>query len=152
MIMNTPLKSSSLTEEELIASDSDIDEEQLEEEEAHIHLPGPSLWPALLSVAIALVFIGLLMIGTATNHDTSGVAPWLIFIGLPGVLIGIMGWALENPDAHGHGAHGTGSKLPTSFADAARSGKQTIFDAQVLDQAQAVVVVAVTIGRTACGA
>src|SRR5258708_36733842 len=84
-LMNTPLKSSSLTEEELIASDSDIDEEQLEEEEAHIHLPGPSLWPALLSVAIALVFIGLLMIGTATNHATSGVAPWLIFIGLPDV-------------------------------------------------------------------
>jgi len=150
--MNTPLKSSSLTEEELIASDSSIEEESLEEEEAHIHLPGPSLWPALLAVAVVLVFLGILMIGTAQSNQVSGLAPWFIFIGLPCVLIGIMGWALENPDAHAHGAHAHGGSRATSFADAALTGKPTVFAEQVLDQAEAVIEETVTISSTAWSA
>src|SRR5579875_2540637 len=101
--MNTSLKQTNAAEEELAASEAAI-----EEEEAHIHLPGPSLWPLLLSGSILLVFAGLAMIGTGnTTYDpawVSALAPWFIFIGLPCVLIGIMGWALENP--HGSAAHG----------------------------------------------
>jgi len=152
--MNTPLKSSSLTEEELIASESSVDEEQLEEEEAHIHLPGPSLWPLILSVAILLVFVGLVMLGNSEiPQATTGIAPWLIFIGLPCVLIGILGWALEDPNAHAHGkaAHAAG-RYANSFADAAVTSKPTVFAAQVLDQAEAVVEETVTTGSTAWSA
>ena len=52
--MNTPLKSTNLTEEELAASEQVISEEEQSAEEAHIHLPGPSLWPILLGAAITL--------------------------------------------------------------------------------------------------
>lgn len=150
--MNTPLKNASVTEEELIASDATIDEEQLEEEEANIHLPGPSLWPILLGVAIAVTFVGLIMIGTPTVNQLSGLAPWFIFIGLPLVLIGIMGWALENPHGTAHGTHARGSRYATSFADASMTGKPTVLAEQVLDQAEAVVEETVTISSTAWSA
>lgn len=150
--MNTPLKSTSVTEEELIASEATIDEEQLEEEEANIHLPGPSLWPLLLSVAILITFAGLIMIGTPAANQLSGLAPWFIFIGLPLVLIGIMGWALENPHGTAHGARARGSRYATSFADASMTGKPTVLAEQVLDQAEAVVEETVTISSTAWSA
>ncbi len=148
--MNTPLKSTNATEEELVASEIDIEEEeQLEEEEAHIHLPGPSLWPLLLSGAILLVMIGIIMTG---DKNTAGAAPWLIFIGLPCVLIGIMGWALEDPNASSHVEHDTGKRYSSSFADASMSGKPTLFAAQVLDAAEAAVEETVTISSTAWSA
>jgi hypothetical protein len=151
--MNTPLKSTSVTEEELTASEVAIDEEELAEEEANIHLPAPSLWPILLSVAILIVFVGLIMIGTPTANQLSGLAPWFIFIGLPLVLIGIMGWALENPHGHAHGARAKGgSRYATSFAEAAMTGKSTVLAEQVLDQAEAVVEETVTISSTAWSA
>ena len=150
--MNTPLKNVSVTEEELIASDVAIDEEQLEEEEANIHLPGPSLWPILLSVAILIVFAGLIMTGTPSANQLAGLAPWFIFIGLPLVLIGIMGWALENPHGASHGTRARGSRYATSFADASMTGKPTVLAEQVLDQAEAVVEETVTISSTAWSA
>lgn len=150
--MNTPLTSTDLTEEELNASDVVLSDEELKEEEAHIHLPGPSLWPILLSAAILLVFAGLIMIGTNGYHDLAGAAPWFIFIGLPCVLIGIMGWALENPDASAHGHRARGGRYAASFAEAALNGKPTVFAAQVLDQAEAMVEETVTIGSTAWSA
>jgi osmotically-inducible protein OsmY len=152
--MNTPLKNTSVTEEELLASDVAADEEQVEEEEeAHIHLPGPSLWPLLLSAAILLVFVGIILIGTPGNDTLSGLAPWLIFIGLPCVLIGIMGWALENPHATGHApAHARAGEYATSFAEAAITGRPTVFATQTLDQAEAVVEQTVTISSTAWSA
>lgn len=151
--MNTPLTSTSITEEELNPSDVITEEEFLEEEEAHIHLPGPSLWPVLLSAAIILVFVGVILFGTPGHDQLAPVAPWFIFIGLPLVLIGIMGWALENP--HGgaqHAAHARGGRYSTSFADASITGKPTVFADQVLDQAEAMVEGTVTIGSTAWSA
>lgn len=147
--MNTPLKSINLTEEELAASDLAMTEEELAEEESHIHLPGPSLWPILLSAAIVFVVIGFLMIG---DKNTAGAAPWLIFLGLPFVLIGIMGWALENPHGSSHGAVAKGGRYATSFADSSLTGKPTVYAHQVLDQAEAVVEETVTIGSTAWSA
>jgi len=149
--MNTPLKNISITEEELNASDV-ITEEELEEEEAHIHLPGPSFWPAVLSVAIVLVFAGIILFGTPGHNQLAGLAPWFIFIGLPCVLIGIMGWALENPHATAHGAHVRGGRYATSFADSAITGKPTVFAEQVLNEAEATVESAVTTGSTAWSA
>lgn len=145
--MNTPLKNTSVIEAGQTASDL-VGKEAVPPEEAHIHLPGPSLWPILLGAAITFVFVGLLMLG---DQNTMGASPWLIFIGLPFVLIGIMGWALEKP--HGaHGAHAKGGAYATSFADASTTGQQTRFAQQVLDQAEAVVEETVTIGSTAWSA
>ncbi|HVU68472.1 MAG TPA: BON domain-containing protein [Ktedonobacteraceae bacterium] len=151
--MNTPLTSTSMTEEELQTSPAITEDEILEEEEeAHIHLPGPSLWPALLAVAILLVFVGVVLFGTPAHNQLAGAAPWFVFIGLPLVLIGIMGWALENPHGQAHGAHARGGRYAASFADASVTGKPTVFAAQTLDQAEAVVEGTVTIGSTAWSA
>lgn len=147
--MNTPLKSANLTREEPDNSDLVIDEEEQSEEEAHIHLPGPSLWPILLGVAITIVFVGVLLIG---DQHTQGISPWLIFIGLPFVLIGIMGWALENPHGSAHEPRAKGGRYATSFADASVTGKATPYAAQVLDQAEAAVEQTVTISSTAWSA
>jgi hypothetical protein len=68
-----------------------VEDTQLEEEEhGHVHLPNPSYWPILVSVAIALAFIGLLIINST---------PVLLIIALVLVLICIIGWGLEDPMA-----------------------------------------------------
>ncbi len=149
--MNTSQTNISVTEEDLNASEA-ITEEELEEEEAHIHLPGPSFWPALLGIAIAVVFVGVILFGTPGHNQLAGLAPWFIFIGLPLVLIGIMGWALENPHGAAPGAQARGGRYSTSFADASITGKPTVFADQVLDEAEAAVESAVTIGSTAWSA
>jgi osmotically-inducible protein OsmY len=150
--MNIPLESTSLAEEELAVTDTDLTEEEIAEEEANIHLPGPSLWPILLGAAVLLVFVGIILIGTPESSQLSGLAPWLIIIGLPCVLIGIIGWALENPHGAAHGAHAKGHPHATSFAEAAVTGKPTVFAEQVLDQAEAAVEETVTISSTAWSA
>lgn len=150
--MNTPLKNVSVEEEEMLASDAIAEEEQVEEEEAHIHLPGPSLWPIILSAAILVVFVGLIMIGTPNHDNLSGLAPWFIFIGLPLVLIGIMGWALEDPHGKKHGGAAKEGQHAISFAEAAITDKQTVFAQQTLDDAEAVVEQTITIGSTAWSA
>jgi osmotically-inducible protein OsmY len=63
-----------------------------------------------------------------------------------------MGWALENPNAPAHGARAKGGRYATTFADAALTGKPTVFASQVLDQAEAVVEETVTISSTAWSA
>ncbi len=70
-------------------SDS-LAEEQIEEAEHHVHLPNPSLWPFILSVAILVTIIGFLFLPAN---------PWLSVVGAPFVLVGILGWALEDPMA-----------------------------------------------------
>ena len=61
-----------------------------DEEEHHIHLPNPSLWPLLLSGSILLAVIGVLFFPEN---------PWLTVVAAPLVIIGILGWALEDPMA-----------------------------------------------------
>lgn len=62
-----------------------------EQEEYHIHLPNPSLWPLILSAAILVTVGGLLFL-----PDN----PWVTIIAIPFVLLGIMGWGLEDSMAH----------------------------------------------------
>jgi len=59
----------------------------------HIHLPNPSLWPFILSIAILVTIIGLLFLPTN---------PWLTIVAAPFVLVGILGWALEDPMVGSH--------------------------------------------------
>jgi hypothetical protein len=109
-------------------SDS-LAEEQIEEEEHHIHLPNPSLWPFILSIAILVTVIGLLFLPTN---------PWLSIVAAPFVLVGILGWALEDPMAAPFDATADTYKY---------NPKLTAQD--VLEQAEAVVDQTVTVSSTA---
>jgi hypothetical protein len=60
--------------------------------EEHIHLPNPSFWPILLTIAIALTVGGLIF----WSKDSF---PWLSVIAAPFVLVGILGFGLEDPMA-----------------------------------------------------
>ena len=65
------------------------------EAEPHIHMPGPSMWPILLSAFILVAVAGLLFVPDA---------PWITIIAIPFIIVGIMGWALEDPMAPPDGA------------------------------------------------
>jgi hypothetical protein len=82
---------SSLQKANLIEDDLDSSFEIYEgagETEPHIHMPGPSMWPILLSAFILTTVVGLLFVPDA---------PWVTLIGIPLIILGIMGWALEDP-------------------------------------------------------
>ena len=140
--MNTPLQNTSVTGDELVLAEpvtGEQEEEHAEGEEGHIHLPGPSFWPVIVSIAILITVAGFLFINTF---------PWMTIIGLPLVLIGILGWALEDPMA---------SKMPQttrgeydmSYAEAAITGKPTELAQIVLREAEDVVDRTVTVSSTA---
>lgn len=84
--MDATLHGANLAVDE-VNSSVDIEETEIEAHH-HIHLPGPSYWPVILSIAILVTVTGLLFIPDA---------PWLTVIGAPFILVGILGWALENP-------------------------------------------------------
>ena len=87
--METSLHSASLAVNDITNSlEIHAIHQEAEGEEHHIHLPGPSYWPLLLSVAILVAVTGLLFI-----PDN----PWVVIIAAPFVLIGILGWGLEDP-------------------------------------------------------
>jgi hypothetical protein len=96
------------------------------EGEHHIHLPNPSLWPFLLSLAVIITIAGFLFIPEN---------PWMTIIGAPLVLIGILGWALEDPMAP-----------PIDETSNIRPG---VTPQEVLDMAQEVLEHTVTISSTA---
>lgn len=92
--MDTSLHNMNLTTDELSASLAAKEAEgSLEEEEHHIHLPNPSLWPFILGAAILFTLAGLLALPDI---------PWLSIIAAPFVIVGILGWALEDPMASPH--------------------------------------------------
>jgi hypothetical protein len=88
--MDSSLQSIHTTTDEINASLAADHAGAEAEEEHHVHLPNPSLWPLILSAAILLAVAGLLFI--PANF-------WLTLLAIPIVLIGIMGWALEDPMA-----------------------------------------------------
>ena len=90
--MNTPLQSTGLNDDavELEVEESQEQEEAHEQGEAHIHLPNPSYWPLLVGLAVLIIIVGVLI-----SHTTIA----LIVIGALLLLITMMGWALENPNA-----------------------------------------------------
>ncbi len=90
-LMDSSPQSASFSPDELNATLLEQQEERREEEEKpHIHLPNPSYWPTLLSLAVAITISGIIFISTI---------PWVTLIGMIFVFICIMGWALENPMA-----------------------------------------------------
>lgn len=94
--MDSSLHSANLTADDIkntapVVDEVDAREARVEEEEHHIHLPNPSAWPVLLCVAILMAVVGILFIPDA---------PWLTIVSVPLIIVGIMGWALEDPSAH----------------------------------------------------
>ncbi len=127
--METSLHSASLAVDEL---DPSLEiAHTTGEEEHHIHLPSPSFWPLLLSAAVLVLVAGLLFIPGN---------PWLSIAAFPFVLLGIMGWALEDPMAspgqHVGATHRQQHQRPRSTQE-------------VLDQAREVADQTVTVSSTA---
>lgn len=87
--METSLHSVNIAADDLARS-FELNQAAAEEAAHHVHLPNPSLWPLILSVAILVTVAGLLSLPDV---------PWLSIIGTPFILVGIMGWALEDPMA-----------------------------------------------------
>ena len=81
--MDTSLQSASLTEGEVHSSLDVHANAQGDEAGHHIHLPGPSYWPLILSLAVIAAITGLLFIPQN---------PWLTIIAAPLGLIGILVW------------------------------------------------------------
>src|SRR5438876_2125878 len=88
--MDSSPQSASSISDEFKASLPAQQEGDVEEAEPHIHMPNPSYWPLLLSLAIAVAIGGFLFISSF---------PWIALIALPFVLICILGWALQDPMA-----------------------------------------------------
>ena len=142
--MNTSLQNTNLTEDELtvpVLEDQDADIAEAEEA-AHIHLPNGSLWPLLLGLAILVTMIGFAIINTT---------PWVTIIGAVFVLVGILGWASENPNAS-HEEVVEPGKYAATFAEAAKTGKPTPLAEIALQEAEDVVDKIVTISTTAWSA
>ncbi len=143
-LMDTSLQSTNLTGDELTMPVVVDQEAKLAEAEeaAHIHLPGPSFWPIILSLAIAVTIVGFVVI----NNN-----PWITIIGLVFVFVGIMGWALENPMA-AHEEEARPGKYAATFAEAAITGKPTPLAEMALHEAEDVVDKTVTVSSTAWSA
>jgi BON domain len=142
--MNTPLQSTSLSEDELelAASGSHDSEETHAQGEVHIHLPNPSYWPVLVGVAILIIIVGVLV-------SKSTLA--LLIIGFPILLITMMGWALENPNAP-KGVAVKAGEYAMSYTEAAITGKPTVLGQVALREAEDVLEQTVTISSTAWSA
>src|SRR5712691_222958 len=87
--INTQVQAQQLQTQTSLAAGQEAVEAQ-HEEEHHLHLPNPSIWPLILSVAVIAAVAGLFFLPDS---------PWLTIIAAPFVLVGIMGWALEDPNA-----------------------------------------------------
>jgi osmotically-inducible protein OsmY len=119
----------SLQREHLSVDTLDVSPEtyqEAEEAEHHIHMPGPSAWPFVLSAAILLAVVGILFIPDA---------PWLTLVSIPLILVGILGWALQDPNV-------TASDIVTHRKVISLPAKE------VLDLANAVVERTVTFSST----
>ncbi|HKV58937.1 MAG TPA: BON domain-containing protein [Ktedonobacteraceae bacterium] len=142
--MNTPLQSTGLSDEELelVESAGSDQEEAHVQGEAHIHLPNPSYWPLLVGVSILIIMVGVLI-----SHSTLA----LLIIGFPLLLITMMGWALENPNAPKEAPPKPG-EYAMSYAEAATTGKPTVLGQVALREAEDVLEQTVTISSTAWSA
>lgn len=85
--MESSPQSASSMADEYTASIPIEQEEEGEEAEQHVHMPNPSYWPILLSVAIGVALGGFV------------ISPWISLVALVFVFIGALGLAMEDPMA-----------------------------------------------------
>lgn len=137
--MDTSLQSVNLTADELHTSLAAKEaEEALEEEQHHIHMPNPSLWPFILGAAVLFTVSGLLALPDI---------PWLSVIAAPFVLVGMLGWALEDPMASPHQETTHRWETTRRF-----EGGEAMTAEQVLERAREVAERTVTVSSTAWSA
>jgi cytochrome c oxidase subunit IV/BON domain-containing protein len=142
--MDTSLQNTGLTEDELTMPVlADQEAEHAEGEEAHIHLPHGSFWPIIVGIAILVTIAGFVVINSV---------PWITIIGIPFILIGIMGWALENPMAPREEEEARPGEYSSTFAEAAITGKPTLLAEIALREAEDLVDRTVTVSSTAWSA
>jgi osmotically-inducible protein OsmY len=142
--MDTSLQSTHLSTDELSElTPFELEQQQEAEENVEEHLPSPSLWPFILGLAVLITMGGFIFIRST---------PWISIIGIPFVLISVLGWGLQNPMAHHATAEAEEEHFATSYAEAATTGKPTPLAEMVLEQAQDVVEHDVTIATTAWSA
>lgn len=138
--MNSPLQSTYSAADAMTAPVSANMEHGIGEEEghAHIHMPNGSLWPFIISIAVVITMIGLMVVNTT---------PWISIIAAPFILVGILGWALEDPfAARTEGKRS--NRVPTNYAEAASFGRPTALAEAVLQDAQDVADRTVTVRST----
>ena len=125
--MNTTLHSAgSVVDDQSYSLEAD---QELEAAQHHIHLPGPSWWPLILTVAIVVEAAGLLYFPEN---------PWTCILAAPFILVGTLGWALEDPTGH-----------PVATGVEARKKRPTPSVQEILDEANEAVEQVVTFGSTA---
>jgi hypothetical protein len=76
---------------------------EVEHEEEHIHLPGPSIWPFALSFFLFVAMIGLLIFPHYGSADV-GIVRWVLTgvitaIGAIGVAWSIIAWGVQISEA-----------------------------------------------------
>ena len=137
--MNSPLQAN-FTTDQMVAPVITGAEHGYEEEEGHehIHMPNPSLWPMIVSAALLVTMAGFVVIDSF---------PWITIIAAPFILIGILGWAIEDPFASRTGVKRSG-KTPTTYAEADATGRSTALAELVLQDAQDVADRTVTVRST----
>jgi hypothetical protein len=141
--MNTPLQSVNLTADDMTATLlADAAEDEGEEGHVHIHMPNGSLWPIMLALAIGITMGGILVINTN---------PWISIIAAPFILVGIIGWGLQDPFASRASTAKT-SKMPTTYTEAAATGQPTVLAELLLQEAQDVADRTVTVSSFAWSA
>src|SRR5207249_3379433 len=103
----------------------------------HIDMPNPSLWPLMTGIAVLLTLVSLLALNSA---------PWLLLVGAVLVIIGILGWGLEDPFA----PRGVSSvrDLSMTYEEAAETGRPTPLAERVLQSAQDVADEIVTVSSS----
>lgn len=138
--MSTPLQNVNLTTDEIAAkmAVAGTEEKDVGEVEHHIHMPNPSLWPLILSAAVVVTMAFLFVLSTA---------PWLLIIGAVLVLVGIVGWGLEDPFAPRERVS-RAKRLPMTYEEAAETGRPTPLAEMVLQNAQDVADQTVTVRST----
>ena len=142
--MNTPLQSTGLNDDAVELAAGESQEEVVHEQgAAHIHLPNPSYWPILVGASILIIIVGILVSGSTLV---------LLLIGFPLLLITMLGWGLENPNAPRGVTTARPGEYARSYAEAATTGKPTVLGEIALREAEDVVEQTVTISSTAWSA
>ncbi|HLI08902.1 MAG TPA: BON domain-containing protein [Ktedonobacteraceae bacterium] len=140
--METPLQSAEMaTTEQPSQALAEQEDEYGFGGEHHIHMPNPSLWPLITAIPIALAIAFFLT-------WTPGTVPWLSIIFALLILVGIIGWAVQNPFAPRHARRARAGQFATSYAEVETTGELTYPAYQTLMEARRLADQMVTVSST----
>lgn len=135
--MSTPLHSANLATEDMAMHEVvEAGGEHGAGGAPHIHMPNPSLWPLITGFFLIVCMAGLVFINSF---------PWVSIIAGIFVVIGILGFAIEDPFAARTGEERRSTRMPTNYAEAEEFGRPTALAEMVLEEAQHVADETVTV-------